>query len=414
MYLTREEEKALAGEYGEAAALAMELLVKLGDYFGADRMVNITSAHVEQSLTIHGDAGLEFVEKLANFGGKFKVLTTINPGSVDKSLIKKFNTPPDVYEKQSRLTVAYVKMGALPCQTCTCYYIGNVPNFGDHVAWGDTSAVNYVNSVIGARSNFEGPPAAVSAAIVGKTPNYGMHLNEFRSGKVLVKVKANLSSLSDWDALGYIVGKELKSYENIPVFDGLSRPYSTDCLKRLGAALATSGTIPGFHVVGVTPEARTREEAFKGDKPHDELEITQRDVNGVYEIFQGEGKVDVVAFGCPHLSMNELELLASKYEGRRRADKTDVWIWTNSFYKQLCKELGYYTKLANSGCSVACDACTILLPQAQKKEGFRKDLGISLLVTDSVKLAHYSSQHITVVFKKTEDCVRISLEGKVG
>ncbi|MDI6884562.1 MAG: aconitase X catalytic domain-containing protein, partial [Hadesarchaea archaeon] len=244
----------LAGEQGEVLERMFRLLVRLGDIYGADRMIPVGSVQVAGvSYKSIGDPGLEFLEDMAGKGAKVRVPTTLNPPGMDLEDWRELGFPEDFAEKQLRIMEAFKRMGIMMTATCTPYLVGNLPRFGEHIAWSESSAVSFANSVLGARTNREGGPSALAAAICGVTPNYGLHLDEKRKPNFLVKVSAELNDTADFGALGYHVGKIVK--DGIPYFKGIKHG-GTDQLKALGAAMAASGAVALYHIEGITPEAR--------------------------------------------------------------------------------------------------------------------------------------------------------------
>ena len=253
MHLTKEEEKILDGENGEVMGRLFRLLVRLGEIYGADKMIPVGSVQVAGvSYKSIGDPGTEFLEDLGSKGAKVKVLTYLNPAGMDLENWEKFGFPKDFAKNQLRIMDAFKKMGIVVTSTCTPYLAGNLPRFREHIAWSESSAVSFSNSVIGARTNREGGPSALAAAICGITPNYGLHIWENRQPTVKVKVDADLIYNSDFGALGYYIGKQVKN--KIPYFTGIKEA-TTDHLKALGAAMAASGAVALYHIEDLTPEA---------------------------------------------------------------------------------------------------------------------------------------------------------------
>ena len=253
MFLTKKEEKILNGEYGEVIERLFRLLVRLGDIYGAEKMIQVGSVQVAGvSYKSIGDPGTEFLEDIASKGAKVKVLTYLNPAGMDLENWKKLGFPADFAKNQLRIMDAFRKMGIVITSTCTPYLAGNLPRFREHIAWSESSAVSFSNSVIGARTNREGGPSALAAAICGVTPNYGLHLWKNRQPTVEINVDTDLSFNSDFGALGWYVGKQVKN--KIPYFTGI-KDANTDQLKALGAAMAASGAVALYHVESLTPEA---------------------------------------------------------------------------------------------------------------------------------------------------------------
>ncbi len=251
--MTKEQEQMLSGAQGEIVERMFRLLVRLGDIYGADRMIPVGSVQVAGvSYKSIGDPGLEFLEDIAKKSVKVKVPTTLNPAGMDLEDWEELGFPEDFAKKQLKIMDAFRKMGIMMTATCTPYLVGNLPRFGEHIAWSESSAVSFANSVIGARTNREGGPSALAAALCGVTPNYGLHLDEKRKPTVIVKVNAELKDNSDFGALGYHVGKLVK--KGIPYFKGI-KDADVDRLKALGAAMAASGAVALYHAEGLTPEA---------------------------------------------------------------------------------------------------------------------------------------------------------------
>src|SRR3990170_1792819 len=252
MYLTKEEERMLDGEEGYAVKKSIEILVALGNIYGAEKLISVGSVQVA-GVSYHnlGDAGLEFLNELAR-DGKVKVLTTLNPAEMDLEDWKKLGISEEFAVKQNLIIDAFRKMGIIISCTCTPYFIGNLPRYGEHIAWSESSAVTFANSVIGARTNREGGPSALAAAFVGKTPCYGLHLDENRFPDVHVQVNAELHKLSDWGALGYAIGK--KAENKIPYITGIKEA-DLDELKSFCASVVTYGAKPLFFMQNITPGA---------------------------------------------------------------------------------------------------------------------------------------------------------------
>jgi predicted aconitase len=232
----------------------MEILVALGESFGAERLLPVNNVHMAGSSVL--------VEDIRKQGGKFVTRVTTNPTAVDPSQWREIGIPESDTTLQVRLTGAYAGMGANTCNTCIPYLVGNMPRFGEHMAWGESSAVVFANSVCGARTNREGGPSALATALTGRTPEYGFHLTENRYGSFLVNVETPMRDMTDYGTLGYFAGKI--AGQDTPVFVGLPNNPTLEDLKALSAALAASGAVSMFHAVGVTPEAPTVEAAFGG------------------------------------------------------------------------------------------------------------------------------------------------------
>lgn len=347
MFLTREEEAMLAGEKGEGIRTAMELLVALGDIYEAKRLVPIVSAHLSGvSYKTIGEGGIGFLESLAR-DAKVRVPTTLNPAGMDREKWKEMGISPRFADRQRHIIECYGRLGVITDCSCTPYLGTNVPKKGQTLAWAESSALSFANSAIGARTNREGGPGALAAAIIGRTPEYGLHLEENRTPGVVVEVEIEEV---DYSLLGQAVGSAVGS--RIPYFRGI-RP-TADQLKTLAAAMAAAGSVAIFHVEGVTPEA-------------DPLSIDglERMHLGRAEMEAARNKLDrgkdpeLIALGCPHLSVDEIRGLAAKLEGKKRKGDAEVWFCTSRHTAAKCpRELGVLSKFGN----VVCDTCMIVTP----------------------------------------------------
>jgi len=283
-----------------AEKTAMRLLVALGEIYGAERLIRITSAHVAgASYKIIGDPGLEFIEDFARTA-KVRVLTTVNPIGMDLDRWQEQGIPEAFAAKQKRIAHAYLAMGVRPSFTCTPYIAGNRPKFGDHIAWAESSAACFANSVLGARTNREGGPSALAAAVVGATPNHGLHQDENRRATHLVDVEHAVRG-TGFSLLGLLVGREVGG--GIPYFRGIAGTESD--LKWLSASLASTGECAMFHVERLTPEWRG---ARPRGLPH--IRVTDADLESVRREFTTGEKADIIGLGSPQLSADELRGIA--------------------------------------------------------------------------------------------------------
>ncbi|MFO7992088.1 MAG: aconitase X catalytic domain-containing protein [Thermoplasmata archaeon] len=363
MHLTREEERTLDGEEGDGPAKAMELLVALGEIYDADELIPIESAQIAGvSYKTMGDAGLEFIE---DFSRKVdvKVRTMLNPAGMD--LQNPMNESDEFREKQKRLIHAYGRMGIEVSCTCTPYFAGNRPKRGAHLAWSESSAVSFANSVLGARTNREGGPSALMAAVIGKTPDYGLHRKENRAPTVVIEAEKGTSSA----LLGHIVGKKVG--EGIPYFQGFSP--DEDELKSLGAAMAATGSVALYHVQDITPEADDFD--IKDLKT---IHVTKEDIQKLRDELITEKKPEVVVIGCPHLSGAEIKNIAKKLKGKeKRKDSPDLRLYTSRFVKERNPEA---VKIIERFGSVIADTCMVVSPLEDE---------YSVSATDSGKAATY-------------------------
>ena len=386
MRLTREEEEMLAGKRGWPMQKSMEILVQLGEIYEAEKMIEISHVHMPgSSVVVAGEAGTKFVEKMAGLGGKFCALTTLNTGALNFDAWEETGYPEKTYKLQRRLTDAYSAMGAVPCHTCTPYLIGNCPRRGEHLAWGESSAIAFANSVMGAYTNREGGPSALAAALTGRVPEYGYHLQENRYGHIEVTVNTKLESVDDFGGLGYWVGTIAGS--KVPVFTGIAQ-IGADEIKALGAALASSGAVALFHIVGITPEAPTREAAFGGRKPEQALEFGAAELREARQRLNKHAgqPVSLVCIGCPHTSISEIAQIAQGLAGKKLKSGVELWITTARPMRALAERCGYTKLIEEAGGRFVIDTCPILSPMAEvaKKKGY------SAMATNSAKLAHYA------------------------
>jgi len=384
------------GEYGTAVEKSMEILVALGDIYGAERMVEIESAQISGvSYKTIGDAGLEYLEDLAGVGARVTVPSTLNPAGVDLERWKELGFSSEFSYKQLRIVEAYKKIGVITTCTCTPYLSSNLPILGSHIAWSESSAVCYANSVIGARTNREGGPGALSAAICGRTSLYGYHLESGRKASVVVEVKTSLKGV-DYGALGYLVGCEVGG--GVPFFQLESNPNSND-LKSLGAALASSGAVALYHIQDVTPEYHL---AMRGLEVGDVelMTVETSDIERIRrKLSSSPNKPDLVCLGCPHASLDEVARVASFLEGKKL--KNQLWICTSILVKAAADRMGYTAVIEKAGGHVVCDTCMVVAPI--------EELGYEVIGVDSAKAANYvpSMCGLDVVFDDWENLLVI-------
>ena len=353
MYLNKEEERILDGEEGGVVERLFRLLVRLGDIYGADKMIPVGSVQVAGvSYKSIGDPGTEFLEDMASKGAKVKVLTYLNPAGMDLENWEKIGFPKDFAKNQLRIMNAFKSMGIVVTSTCTPYLAGNLPRFREHIAWSESSAVSFSNSVIGARTNREGGPSALAAAICGRTPNYGLHLWEKRQPNIKIKVNTNLEFNSDFGAIGYYVGKQVKN--KIPFFTGI-KDANTDQLKALGAAMAASGAVALYHVEGLTPEADLVEK-----KGLETIDVGKKELDDTYEKLNTGKNPDVVILGCPHASLREISTLAEKLKDKHL--KKPIWICTSRVMKEAADRMGFTDIIEKAGGHIVADTCMVVSP----------------------------------------------------
>lgn len=383
MHLSREDEEILQGERGETLRRAMEILVALGDIYGADKFIPVTSVQVAGvSYKNIGDAGLEWISDLK---GQVKVPSILNPAGMDLTRWKDMGIDEEFAQKQMAVIKAYKELGISTDCTCTPYNIyPQIARPGDNLAWSESSAVSFANSVIGAKTNREGGPSALAAALVGKTPKYGYHLNENRIPTHKILVNADLKG-SDFGALGYLVGRKVGG--GVPKFNFRKGP-KLDELKTLGAAMAASGSVALYYF---------DERAHFSQECAEEITVEAAEIREIYEKNSGDEDVDTVAVGCPHCSKGELKRLADLLSGKKI--NRDLWICTARGIAEQCPKL--LERIESSGAKVFCDTCMVVSPASESRR--------KIMVNSGKALAYVPSLCKTkAAFGTTEDCIKMA------
>ncbi|AEF96941.1 aconitase X [Methanotorris igneus] len=387
MYLTKEEEKILDGEYGEILRRCMNLLVSLGDIYGAERLIPITSSQISGvSYKTIKDVGLEFLEDFAKENVKVKVHSTLNPAGMDLDKWKELGIKEEFAEKQLRIIDAFKKMGVEISCTCTPYLIGNLPKFGEHISWAESSAVSFANSVLGAKTNREGGPSALASAILGKTPYYGYHLDENRKAEVMIKLDEELLNLlkslkfgeSFYGALGYLIGKMVKN--GVPYFENLYKLNpSNDNLKSLGASMAASGGVALYHAKELTAECKVKEVV---DDKIEKISIGIEEIKESYEkLNTTNDKPDLICIGCPHCSLMEIKEIAEFIKKHDIKLDCDFWICTSLHTKAILDRMGHTRIIEKAGGRVVKDTCMVVAPI--------EEIGYKKVATNSGKAGVY-------------------------
>ena len=402
MKLSIEEQAMLDGDQGKATQKAMEILVALGTIYGAECMLPVTSVQIAGvSYDNLGEAGLHFLTEMVEGGGRARVLTTLNPAGMDIENWESLGIAPDFAEKQTRVIETFAQMDVITTCTCTPYLSGNVPHYGEHIAWAESSAVCYANSVLGARTNREGGPSALAAALTGRTPAYGMHLEEARKPGITIEVEATLEGNDDFGSLGKVIGDRLQGMDYKPVvyMRGIKQA-SLEQLKSFSASLATYGGAALFHMEGITPEAGLY------DPPKDSIHVKAADLETArMEMTDGASEeADFVSLGCPHLSIKEIARIAELLEGKQVVK--EFWITTARPTKQIADRMGYTEIIEASGAKFAADTCCVVAPIKGR---------FSTLVTDSAKACYYASgkNQFRTVLKPFDEVVLAALDGGV-
>jgi len=379
MFLTKDEERILEGESGSVLARAMKLIVTIGDLKSAERLVTIKRSQVAGvSYKTSGDPTLELMESLADEGVKVKTHSTQNPAGMDLERWENMKVSPQFAIKQLRICNAYKNLGIKPVCTCTPYLSGNRPERDEIVGFSESSAVAYVNSIIGARTNRHGGLDALSCALVGKVPLMGLLLHENRRGSVYVDIEFEPNEESDYAAIGYYTGKNLKTGE-IPVFTGLKNA-SNDHLKLLGAAAAATGSVGLFHVLGVTPEAKNRQLVDKW-MVEERLSMDKQDLKSIYDELSITESPDLVCLGCPHFSLNEVREIAKKMSGRKVKRGVNFWVYTSPNVYDESLKLGYVDTIRSAGGDVFRHTCMVVSPL--------EEMGFEKLISNSAKACFY-------------------------
>lgn len=403
MELTDYEQDILAGKYGEGMAYALEIQLAIGKAFDADRFVPITRTHVALSAQ---DADLWFAEKLLSKGAKCIIPPTVNPSINLKYLDDHlFEIPQAGVEIVQATNEAYRKLGAQLTFNCTPYLQQNVPAFGEVIAFSESSATPYVNSVIGARTNREGSNSALCAAVTGVVPRYGLLLDENRKAEIIVDVQAEVETDFDYQILGWCYPEKYKGLE-IPVFCGIQRRPTPEGFMNFGAQLNTSGCVSMYHIEGITPEAPTLEAAVGGKTVKQTITITQKDLDETRErLCREPKKIDFAMFGCPHITINQVATIAKVCENRKF--KVPAWLLVSSLTKELAVRMGYNAIIQRAGGHIVSDTCIDVPPCWQP---YYHGVG----VTDSPKCAYYNEiRDIEFIIRPIEEAVEAAIVGEV-
>jgi predicted aconitase len=406
-----ELDRAMAnGDGGPAQALAMSILVRMADVYGATELMDISQAHIDSTIYL-GDATLEFAERLASLGARVAVPTSLNVSGVDECGWKDWAVKPEWAAKAARQMLAYERMGAVPMWTCAPYQTHMRPRFGQQIAWGESNAISFANSVIGARTERYPDLLDICCAITGRVPAIGLHLAKNRGGQLLLRLIGVPVELQQDDqffaVLGHLVGK--LADEAIPVIDGIVVSPAEDQLKAFAAAAASSGRVALFHIVGVTPEAATLAAAFLGQPPKQTLEINVANLRDARrELTTADGReLDMVILGSPHFSLAEFSLLAPLVADRHAHPRVKFLITSSRLMKERAREAGVLDPIIGFGAQITLDTCILASPMLPPE--------IKTLMTNSAKYAYYAPSLLNtrVTFGSLADCVHSAIEGRV-
>ena len=375
MKLRPEEKAMLNGEHGKAVQKAMQILDTLGRVYGAESMLPVNSVQISGvSYANLGEAGLAWLAEMAAGGSRVRTLTTLNPAGMDIENWRTLGIDADFARKQMRVLEVFESMGVVSTCSCTPYLFGNLPRFGEHIAWAESSAVCYANSVLGARSNREGGPSALASALTGVTPAYGYHLDAQRKPTVSVLVEADVQETWRFGALGKAIGDKLQGRQQVAYIQGIAQA-SLEELKSFCASFATYGGAALFHMQGITPEAA----CFQA--PSETLEITESDLKRANTELNSASadEVDFVSLGCPHLSLREVARIAELLAGKKV--KKEFWITTSRPVKGMADRAGYSALIEAAGAKFAVDTCCVVAPIRGR---------FNAMLSDSAKACYYA------------------------
>jgi predicted aconitase len=408
--LSDRDRAMLDGLHGEAARFAMAIVVRMAEVYGASELMDISQAHIDSTIYL-GDATLEFAERLAAMGARVAVPTSLNVSGVDECGWKDWAVSPEWAAKAARQMLAYERMGAVPTWTCAPYQTAMRPAFGQQIAWGESNAIAFANSVIGARTERYPDLLDICCAITGRVPAVGLHLTAERAGALLIRLNAVPAALQADDqffaVFGHLVGK--LAADRIPVVDGIVVSPPEDQLKAFAAAAASSGRVALFHIVGVTPEAPTLEAAFQGCAPEQTIEVGVGDLRAARrELTTADGReLDMVILGSPHFSLAEFRALAPLVEGRCAHPRVKFLVTSSRLMKEEADKAGVLAPIAAFGARITLDTCILASPMLPPE--------IRTLMTNSAKYAYYAPSLLNtrVTFGSLADCVRSAIEGRV-
>ncbi len=408
LHLTPLDSAKLNGEHGPAVKMAMRILTTMAEVYGAERLIDITSAHIDGCL-YHGVSGLDFAQALVDGGAKTVVPTTLNVGALDLVHPEHFQGDKQTEANARQQMALYEQMGCQPIWTCAPYQTTQRPALGEQICWAESNAIVFANSVLGARTNRYGDFIDICAAITGRAPDVGLHQTKNRRGQVVFDLRQLSDQILDTDVLypvlGYLIGS--KSANKIPVIVGLPEDATEDQLKALGAAAASGGAVALFHAVGVTPEAPTLADALQHQPAEDTIIVTADELESMRSHLSTvpDGDINVIALGSPHFSLAEFEALMPLL--RQTPPTIEFIVCTHRFALKALRDRGWLRELKQMGVSVVVDTCVVVTPIIRTKQ--------ATVMTNSGKFAHYTPGNtgFPVVFGSLAECVRSAAAGKV-
>jgi cis-L-3-hydroxyproline dehydratase len=408
--LSAKDHDRLRGDFGPAVKMAMSIVARMAEVVGAKELLEISGAHIDSTVYI-GEAGLEFAERLAGLGAKVAVPTTLNVSGLDEHHWQEWAVPSEWARQAYRQMVAYQSMGTIPTWTCAPYQTEMRPAFGQQIAWGESNAIVFANSVLGARTERYPDLFDICCAITGRAPAMGLHLTEQRAGQLLfrlIDIPEQLQERDDFHpVLGNLIGKA--ALDKIPVIDGIAVKPDEDQLKAFGAAAASSGGIAMFHMVGVTPEAPTLDIAFHGKTPIETIEVTMEALReSRRELTHTDShQLQMVVLGSPHFSLAEFKRLAPMLKGKRKHPEVKFLVTSSRAMTQLAQRAGFLETLESFGAQITVDTCILTSPMLPAE--------IQNLMTNSAKFAYYAPGLLgkKIAFGSLEDCVNSAVAGEI-
>ena len=390
--------------------MAMSIVARMAEVAGAAELLDITGAHIDSTVYI-GEAGLEFAERLASLGAKVAVPTSLNVSGLDEHHWRECAVPSELARQAYRQMVAYQSMGTVPTWTCAPYQTEMRPAFGQQIAGGESNAIVFANSVLGARTERYPDLFDICCAITGRAPAMGLHLTEHRAGQLLfrlIDIPEPLQQSDDfYPVLGNLIGKA--ALDKIPVIDGMAVRPDEDQLKSFGAAAASSGGVAMFHMVGITPEAPTLEEAFRGQPPLETIDVTMDALRESRRTLThtDSNRLDMVVLGSPHFSLAEFKRLAPMLHGKRKHPEVKFLVTSSRAMTQLAQKAGFLEALESFGAQITVDTCILTSPMLPAE--------IQNLMTNSAKFAYYAPGLLgrKIAFGSLEDCVNSAVAGEI-